>query len=378
MNNNIPVGDKYRMHRLYNNNPPNNKISTNRLVTQHNQYKNRFYENNTQSNLRNNSITNNNIFIQPSNNYTKNYNKIAEEQEQKKKEALRKLKTKQGKEDLVNILLGTQKISKIKDKNEISKVSEKIKDLNNEYKSKSKLKKYWNTRTNQPYKNIIIDEKHINPFYQKGKISTRKIKEDELIVHTVTEEDSKQTDNKYKECVKNITQQNNEMKKIYSDTNKKKHYDSFTYSKVYGKNVPYKPSSHNDMNKMYKKENKSVIKGTLAKNNIVDICSGIENENENENESENEKKSNPVTKISGSIKITSIISDSTISDDLNSIINNKISGSIKLSENIRPDKIRFGSNKSINRSNSFRPSNIKVKDSLKKKTVKKPYVIKFK
>jgi hypothetical protein len=44
MNNNIPVGDKYRMHRLYNNNPPNNKISTNRLVTQHNQYKKQLFQ----------------------------------------------------------------------------------------------------------------------------------------------------------------------------------------------------------------------------------------------------------------------------------------------------------------------------------------------
>ena len=77
--------------------------------------------------------------------------------------------------------------------------------------------KYWQERTNQPYKNIIKDEKAIKVFLDKPRIANKNEEKElkrALIVHKVTDADKEGVDDEFKDLQGKLEKHNNELKVI--------------------------------------------------------------------------------------------------------------------------------------------------------------------
>jgi hypothetical protein len=133
-------------------------------------------------------------------------------------------------------------------------------ELDNKWKSLNanfdkERKEYWDKRTNQPYKNIL---KNID--------YTKEIKKKEdLVVHNVTKKDKEGIEEKYDEEVKKIEKHNNELKVIYSTSNKNEHKKNFEYNQVYKYRLKHDPKDHTQLKedkiKYYKEQQKKQEEG---------------------------------------------------------------------------------------------------------------------
>ena len=146
---------------------------------------------------------------------------------------------------------------------------------------KNKCSKYWENRTNIPYKVIIRDENEINKFINK-----KKINEDDLVVHKVTPKDKIGVDEDLKKLENTLEVHNNELKVLYSANKKTEHKQKFEYNHKYKYRVKYEPSDHNQLknnNINYLKQEQQKLEENKEKlDNIIDslINNGIFNEDE--------------------------------------------------------------------------------------------------
>ena len=137
----------------------------------------------------------------------------------------------------------------------------------------------WKSRTNQPYKNILKNVDY-TVFFEK-KHQEDGINEDALIVHKVTDADKLQERllKELKELTDMKEEHDNELKIIYSLSNRASHKEKFNYVHInkYEK-IKYDPSDFNDMKKdkieLFKKEQQKIEKD---KKKIDDIIENLVN-----------------------------------------------------------------------------------------------------
>ena len=160
------------------------------------------------------------------------------------------------------------------------KIANKNNKLNNEFDAKksdykNEITELWKQRTDDPYK-IIIKDKYI-----KGAKSTK-----DLIVHTVTDKDKKDSNKKFQEYNQTIEKHNNELKMIYSLSNESKNKESFTYNVVYGNRSIYNPKDHVDMKsdqiKYYIDQQKAIDSDKKRIDNLIEdiVNEGIFGQNQ--------------------------------------------------------------------------------------------------
>ncbi|AYV78728.1 MAG: hypothetical protein Edafosvirus28_1 [Edafosvirus sp.] len=270
---------------------------------------------NTQSNINN---KNNNMLFK--NNPLMNYNQNDSSQQLKKLHMMKMYHQ-------MDKIKKLQKIKQMEKINELDKIydNDKIKEsvmpsrkiekglgddeeINKEYieiKSKyipdknknTELKKLWQSRNNQPYKNIIQRD------------NTKEIKtEEDLIVYKVADKDKIRDDKEYDEMHKNIKKYNNELKIIYSSSKEAEYKKKFEYNKVYTERLKSDSADFNDMKQddieYYKNEQKKIEKNKVKVDEILDslVSNGILNEEEIKNMTENHSDEINIDKIENKLK----------------------------------------------------------------------------
>lgn len=153
-----------------------------------------------------------------------------------------------------------------KDRNDLKDIKKRWEKLDKTYKPE--LTQMWKSRTNQPYKNIIKDKKHIDKF-----INRNNIKKEELIIHTVTDKDKEGVDEDFVNLKGKLQSHNDELKKTYSTSKETEHKKQFEYNHKYKYREQYKPSDHNQLKQdkieFYKKEQHKMEQDKEKKDNII-------------------------------------------------------------------------------------------------------------
>jgi hypothetical protein len=163
----------------------------------------------------------------------------------------------------------------------------------------NELTEHWNKRTNKPYKNIIKDEQHIVKFTHNPK---RKINENELIVHEVTQKDRNinKLENDYEKLEDNVNVHNKELKEAYCDEKKMGHVEQFNYRYNFEDRQKSKTSDHGKLKgekmKYYIEQQKKMDKGNIEKDEILRTLETNEiflgNGKSDNNDKSNKDKSN--------------------------------------------------------------------------------------
>jgi len=116
------------------------------------------------------------------------------------------------------------------------------------------VKELWDKRNNQPYKNIIKDEKHIEKFIKMTKPKSTsdkdiKLLEKEFIVHRVTNDDKKGVDEELNELTNKIVKHDKELCDIYSVSKEAEYKKKFEYNKQYRERIKFDPTNrdHDDL-----------------------------------------------------------------------------------------------------------------------------------
>lgn len=126
-------------------------------------------------------------------------------------------------------------------------VKQKYSNIARDYESdnsyKTKMQKLWNKRTNQGYKHIIKNKKHLRDNYDNP---------EDLVVHRVCDEDRRDDIllQDYNKHMDNIEKYNEELKVIYSANNENEHFRKFEYSNIYKNNIDSKSNDHNQLKKI--------------------------------------------------------------------------------------------------------------------------------
>jgi hypothetical protein len=116
----------------------------------------------------------------------------------------------------------------------------------------------WNTRTNNPYKQILhkleIDD------YTKKLYSTK----DDLIIHKTSALDKaadiKILKKELKKLKKLVGSHNKELKAIYSTDKRSEFLEKFEYANKYKNRIKYDPKDNNELKEIYKREQKKLSK----------------------------------------------------------------------------------------------------------------------
>lgn len=163
-------------------------------------------------------------------------------------------------------------IKPIKIINDNRDVNSKMNDVEKNYIPS--LKTFWAGRTNEPYKGII---KNNNKEFKK---------EEDLIVHRVTDADKIGVDDNYKQFKGSIEKHNDELKIIYSTTKLSEHKKKFEYNHKYKYRISHDSKGHEEMKKdkinYYKHEQQKEEENKEKIDNIVEtlINQGVFNEDE--------------------------------------------------------------------------------------------------
>lgn len=310
----------------------NNQRIDNRLINRfnnNNQNSMNIYQNNPllRSNLNNNFNGQNSSYLQ-------NMQKIKEMEKLKRIEALNELEKKYGKDKIKNIIIQPTKvdISFHEKRNQKDKISVLEKEYNpKDQKHLSDLKGIWNKRTNLPYKNIT-DKKHHEQFQKKEKLHN--LKEEELIIHKVTNADKKGVKQHFSKIEKNRKDYNKELEEsIYSVSKEAENKKKFEYNHKYKFRLSHKPSDHTKMKKdtitMYKKEQKKMEESKMKKDNILEALisdNNDDNENNNDNNSDNNNDNYNENRINNVV-------NNTINNTDNNTVNNTINNTVTASSN---------------------------------------------
>lgn len=138
------------------------------------------------------------------------------------------------------------------------------------------IKKCWERRTNEPYKNILKKENYSREF------KTR----DDLVVHRITNKDKEGVNDEFKKLDENREKHNKELKVIYSTDHENEHKKKFEYNHVYKYRVQYNPNDHEklkkDKIKYYKERQRKEEEGKKQMDDIAKLLmdDGIFNQDE--------------------------------------------------------------------------------------------------
>lgn len=132
------------------------------------------------------------------------------------------------------------------------------------------LEKAWKKRTNKPYKNVLknvlTDDDYVKKKYND--------KED-LVIHRVSDADKMGLEEEFKEFEKELERHDDELKIIYSLSEKANHKKKFEYNKVYKSRIKEDPSSHTELKdsklEEFKREQKRLDKDNKQYDKIVEI-----------------------------------------------------------------------------------------------------------
>lgn len=259
------------------------------------------------------------------------------------------------------------------------------------------VEEWWNTRTNQPYKNIIkkdLFHKDYKKYYRDDIFNTNIKNKKELLVHKVTtaDADSLLLEAEFDLLSNIIEKHNDELKTIYSTSKKNQYKKEFEYVQNYRYRLEYNPKNSEELKDYYKKEQKKINK---EKKMIDDIISTlIENDELTKDEidklnkeintfDKNNKKSSKIDNLEEELRkelgddfediITNIIidSDDDIIDNKNEKIKKKINVSTSKIEIKNADDTNLKSSKedilSEKKNSNF--SDEKPKKKIKVKTI---------
>ncbi|ARF11353.1 hypothetical protein Klosneuvirus_1_210 [Klosneuvirus KNV1] len=194
--------------------------------------------------------------------------KIKEIQQIKQIEKINEIETTLDKEKIKESVIRPIHIER--DKNNKQKLERDWKEAETKYLDKNKkefgseIKDYWKKRTNEPYKNILKNEN-----YKKDYKDPK-----ELIVHRISKEDKdeRKAEENFKSYETTREKHNDELKVIYSTSNKNEHKKDFEYKHVYKYRIPHDSKDHDklkqDKIKFYKEQQKKEEAGKEQLNSL--------------------------------------------------------------------------------------------------------------
>lgn len=156
------------------------------------------------------------------------------------------------------------------------------------------LKELWNSRTNQPYKNILKNENY-------AKIPLKNAKKEDLIVHRVTDADKIGLMDEFEELIQILEKHNNELKMIYTTSKEAEYKAKFIYHNASKFRIKYDPADFKKLKKdrieFYQREQRklerdkkkledliesAILSGSLTDKDIKELELNDKNENLNE------------------------------------------------------------------------------------------------
>lgn len=131
------------------------------------------------------------------------------------------------------------------------------------------LKKLWEGRQNNPYKNILKNAGRLTDDDYKKNFKNK----NELIVDKITELDKNliKTMAEYEEMIEFINIHNGALKVKYSDKKKDKYKEKFDYENKIKYRIKYDPKNYNELKKFYKKEQKKIKKANKRVDELIEI-----------------------------------------------------------------------------------------------------------
>lgn len=141
------------------------------------------------------------------------------------------------------------------------------------------LHQYWNSRTNQAYKNILNKENY-------AKIPLKGAKKEDLIVHRVTDADKIGLMDEFEELNKILEKHDDELKVIYSSSKEAEYKAQFIHHNASKFRIKYDPSDFKklkkDRIKYYQKEQKNLERNMKKVEDLIEaaILSGSFSEKE--------------------------------------------------------------------------------------------------
>jgi hypothetical protein len=319
----------------------------------------------------NNALLNNNPAFMTNSKDSSFYNKI----NMAKMEQIKRAKNIEDmgidKKQIMDLIISPIVINKTK-KNELD---EAYNEIIPQYGSKNNkiLEEWWNTRTNQPYKNIIkkdLFNKDFKKYYKENIFSTNVKDKRDLLIHKITDTDSDSLllEAEFDLLSGIIEKHNDELKVIYSASKKNKYKKEFEYVQNYRYRLEYNPKNSEELKDFYKKEQKKINK---EKRMIDDVINNlIENDQLSNEEIEKLNLNLNVTKKS--LKIENLEDElrKELGDDFEDIIDNididnlddldnltdLISGELDKKKKVKTNGIKMSS--SISKSNKSKVEDI--------------------
>jgi hypothetical protein len=137
------------------------------------------------------------------------------------------------------------------------------KDIEKKVINNKKLKEWWEGRTNQPYKNILKKENYEKKFRNK----------DDLIVHRVTKKDRNKAllDNELSKLEELLADHNDQLKIIYSKTQKSQHKKKFQYTNIYKYRMTHNAKNWDELRDFYEKEQTKIDKKEKKIDNMINM-----------------------------------------------------------------------------------------------------------
>ncbi len=347
---------------------------------------NRFQSQKNNIPFSNNALLNNNPAFMASSKDSSFYNKI----NMAKLEQIKRAKNIEDmgidKKQIMDLVINPIVINKTK-KNELD---EAYNEITPQYNSKNNkfLEEWWNTRTNQPYKNIIkkdLFNKDFKKYYNENIFSTNVKDKKDLLIHKITDADSDSLllETEFELLSGIIEKHNDELKVIYSASKKNKYKKEFEYVQNYRYRLEYNPKNSEELKDFYKKEQKKINK---EKRMIDDVINNLI-ENDQLTSEEIEKLSSELNVSKKSSKIENLEDElkKELGEDFEDIINNididdldnldnltdLISGELDKKKKIKSSGIKISSSKvSKNNSNDDSEEELKPKKKITVKTIK--------
>ena len=146
------------------------------------------------------------------------------------------------------------------------------KDQANDY-----IRELWKTRTNQAYKNIIKKElfdKDYKKYYKEDIFKNNINNKSDLIVHKVVKNvdaDEILLEAEFELLNSMLEKHNDELKSIYTVSNKNKFKKDFEYAQKYKYRLEYNPRDAEELKDFYKKEQKKINKENKMLDQIIDM-----------------------------------------------------------------------------------------------------------
>ena len=322
---------------------------------------NRFQSHQNNMPFTNNALLNNNPAFMANSKDSSFYNKINMAKLEQIKRARNIEEMGIDKKQITDLVISPIVINKTK-KNELD---EAYNEITPQYSSKNNkfLEEWWNTRTNQPYKNIIkkdLFNKDFKKYYKDNIFATNVKDKRDLLIHKITNADSDSIllESEFELLSGIIEKHNDELKVIYSASKKNKYRKEFEYVQNYRYRLEYNPKNSEELKDFYKKEQKKINK---EKRMIDDVINNLI-ENDQLTSEEIEKLSSELNVTKKSSKIDNVEDElrKELGDDFEEIIDNididnlddldnltdLISGELDKKKKVKSSGIKISSSKS--------------------------------